>query len=255
MNKDNKLDLTALAVFFPAVVALAVIPILMHTTFVITDLKETAQIFGATQYEDSYRLIDTYSQCKAFAVVVFALIMLFVAGVCCVFLFRHAEKRSLAIVGASAIYLVMALASALMSDYRDVALYGQFDRAEGLFTTACYFVMFLFTMYAFRKEQNFKPLMIALFVCVGVNAVLGIFQYTGNNLESTEWFSKLVIDRKYADEIGVGGKAGNMVYGALYHYNYVGSFTRGGIPACGKHRAKRLRGGCRSGGCRRCHLY
>ncbi|MGN1119012.1 MAG: O-antigen ligase family protein, partial [Oscillospiraceae bacterium] len=231
MNNDKKPDMTALAVFFPAVAALAIIPILMHATYVVTTLKDTFMIFTGTEMEDgTYRFIDVYSQCKAFAVVLFSLIMIFVALVCCVFLFRRAEKRSLAIVGASVVYVGMTLASALMSDYGEVAFNGQYDRAEGFYTTACYFVMFLFTMYAFRKEQNFKPVAIALFFCVGVNAIFGIFQFTGNNLEAVDWFATLIIDRDYSGELESVGKLGTQVYGALYHYNYVGSFTGLVIP-------------------------
>lgn len=230
MNNEKKFDMTALAVFFPAVIALAIIPVLMQATFVVTDLEKTFQLFGGTEDNGLYYLIDIFSQCKAFAVVLFAVIMLAVALVCCMFLFKRAEKRSLAIVGASVVYVVMALISACLSDYKEIAFYGVHDRAEGFFTTACYFVIFLFTMYAFKKAQNFTPVLIAMFFCVGVNAVLGIFQITGNNLLSQEWFSNLIIDRHYKDAIEMSGLVSNSVYGALYHYNYVGSFMGMAIP-------------------------
>ncbi|MBS7368710.1 MAG: O-antigen ligase family protein [Oscillospiraceae bacterium] len=231
VNKENKLDITALAIFFPSVVALAIIPVLMHVSYVISDIPETARLFSSTEKDGSLYLIDTFSQCKAFAVVVFAIIMLAVALMCCVFLFRKAEKRSLAIVGASAVYVIMALISACLSDYGQVAFYGVFDRAEGFFTTACYFVIFLFTMYAFRKEQNFRPIVFALFFCVGINAVLGIMQYTGNNPVQFDWFNRLIVDRKYYGEIvPVDNIPAKTLYGALYHYNYVGSFTGLVIP-------------------------
>lgn len=228
MNNDKKFDYTVLAIFFPAVAALALIPILMHATFVTTDFLETYRLFSGTPGEDGlYYFVDVFSQCKAFAVVVFAIIMLAVTLFSCVYLFRRVEKRSLVYVGASVVFVGMALASALASDYTHIAFYGDFDRAEGFITTACYFVIFLFTMFAFRREQNFRPLMAALFICVGVNAVLGAFEYTGHALVNYDWFSTLIVDRRYADQIQPGSAAAvkGSLFGALYHYNYVGSFA------------------------------
>lgn len=228
MNNDKKFDYTVLAIFFPAVAALALIPILMHATFVTTDFLETYRLFSGTPGEDGlYYFADVFSQCKAFAVVVFAIIMLAVTLFSCFYLFRRVEKRSLVYVGASVVFVGMALASALTSDYTHIAFYGDFDRAEGFITTACYFVIFLFTMFAFRSEQNFRPLMAALFICVGVNAVLGAFEYSGHALVNYDWFSTLIVDRKYADQIQPGSAAAvrGSLFGALYHYNYVGSFA------------------------------
>lgn len=233
MTNDKKFDYTVLAIFFPAVAALALIPIMMRATFVITDFVETYRLFSGTDGENGlYYFIDVFSQCKAFAVVVFAIIMLAVMLFSFVYLFRRVEKRSLVYVGASVVFVAMALASALMSDYRQIAFYGVYDRAEGFFTTACYFVIFLFTMFAFRREQNFRPLMIGLFICVGVNAVLGAFEYSGHALEGYDWFSKFIVDRRYADQIEPSGAAAvkGSLFGALYHYNYVGSFTGMVVP-------------------------
>lgn len=225
MNNQKKYDMTTLAIFFPAVIALGLIPVLMRATLVATDLKETQLYFGGTEMDGLYYFSDVFSQCKAFAVVVFAIIMMAVALLCCMFLFKKAEKRSLAIVGASVVYVIMALISAAMSDYKDIAFYGDYERAEGFFTTACYFVIFLFTMYAFRDAQNFRPILFALFFCVGVNAVLGFFQFTGNNLETKEWFNNIIVERRYRGVIMPSTETSTAVYGALYHYNYVGSFA------------------------------
>ena len=73
-----------------------------------------------------------------------------------VYLFRRIERRSLVFVGLSVVYVALTLISALCSEYREIALWGQFDRAEGFFTTACYFVIFLFSMYSFKTTKNFR---------------------------------------------------------------------------------------------------
>ena len=229
-NKGKeKTDLMALAMFLPSVIALALVPVLMHISCIVTDLKETYMYHGGTIVEGdsgtTYELYDTYSQCKALAVVVLALIMIGVALVCCLSLFRRIEKRSLVYAGCSVVYVVMTLASALNSQYGHIAFYGEYDRAEGFFTTACYFVMFLFTMYAFRTSGNFKFVAIALFICVGVNMVLGLFQITGNNLLNQDWFQRLITDPDIRDkELNVTVKS-TQIYGALYNGNYIGSLV------------------------------
>lgn len=232
-NNKNKADLTALAIFFPSVLALAIIPILMQGTIIITDRLETYRYFTGTPNEmtGEYYLVDIYSQCKALAVVIFAVIMLVLALFGCVYLFKRTEKRRLVYVGASVVYVLLSLISALGSKYGDVAFFGQFDRAEGFFTTACYFVLFLFTMYAFRQTNNFRYIMLALFFCTGVNVIIGIFQFVGNSLIAQEWFRTLIIDPRYADMLvfNESGITGTM-FGALYNYNYVGSFCGMVVP-------------------------
>ncbi len=232
-NEAQKTDLTSLAIFFPAVVALAIIPTIMRVTVVVTDMLEAYRYFRATPGDNGlYYLADVNAQGKAFAVVLLAMIMLGMAVVCCGFLFRRAEKRTLVYTGASVVYVLMALISALCSDYQHIAFYGVHDRAEGFFTMACYFVMFLFTMYAFRKTQNFRYIVIALMICTGVNFIIGMFQYTGHNLFSFDWFAAFTVDSDYRDmlELDTHSVSYGSMYGALYHYNYVGSFTGMVIP-------------------------
>lgn len=231
LNEQKKTDLTALAIFFPAVIALAIIPTIMYVTLVSSQLVDTYRYFRGTETGDGYLFLDIYSQGKAFAVVVIAVIMMALALLCCMYLFRRIEKRSLVFVGLSAVYVLMTLISALCSEYGEIAFRGQFDRAEGFFTTACYFVIFLFTMYSFKTTKNFRYVVFALFFCVGVNTILGIFQFTGNNLESKEWFFNLIVNRQYADAITIDPtRTSRSLLGALYNYNYVGSFTGLVIP-------------------------
>ncbi len=236
MNKQKQqLDIASLVAFLPAVLAMAIIPILMRAVLVSSKLIDDIRYFKGILDEESkiYYMADIYSQCKALAVVVFAVIMLVVAAVCCKYMFRYVEKRSFVYVGASVVYVLMSLASALGSQYSNAAFFGVFDRAEGFFTTACYFVLFLFTMYAFRKTQNFSYIVAALMICTGVNIVIGLFQYTGHNLFLYDWFASFNVTAEFREmmelNIDAASEAGTM-YGALYHYNYVGSFMGMTIP-------------------------
>ena len=228
MNKNAKIDLMALVMFLPSVIALALVPVIMHITKVTTSLVQTYMYHGGTPLTDdsgtTYALYDIYSQGKAVAVIVLALIMIGMALVCCLSLFRRIEKRSLVYVGCSVVYVIMALASALLSEYSSVAFSGEYDRAEGFWVTACYFVLFLFTMYAFRTSGNFRFVAIALFVCVGVNALIGVFQITGANLLNQEWFRNLITDGNARNDNVQISISSTLVYGALYNGNYVGSF-------------------------------
>lgn len=235
MNNKAKIDLMALAMFLPSILAAALIPVILRITFVVTDLRET-YIYndGTIVNGDSgtmYRFTDVFSQGKALAVVVLALIMILMSLLCCLSLFRRIEKRSLVYVGCSVVYAAMTLASAAMSNYSSVAFAGEYDRAEGFWTTACYFVLFLFTMYAFRTSGNFRFLMYGLFFVVGVNFILGITQVTGNDLLRQEWFMNIIADSDVRGNIAATPDGTNsLIYGSLYHSNYMGSFTGMVIP-------------------------
>lgn len=226
---EGKTDLLALVMFLPSVIALALIPIIINIQTVVTDLQQTYMYNGGTVVSGdsgtTYQLIDFYSQGKALAAVVLAMIMIGMALVCCLSLFRRVEKRSFVYVGCSVVYVVMTLASAANSLYSQIAFNGEYDRAEGFYTIACYFVMFLFTMYAFRTSGNFKFVATALFICVGFNAVLSAFQFFNNNLLQYDWFVNLVCsnDLRWTG-VSVDIRNG-MAYGALYNSNYMGSFT------------------------------
>lgn len=238
MNKNKaKTDLMALVMFLPAIIALAFTPVILRITAVVTDMKEVymyngGSVITADDGSTTYQLIDVYSQGKALFVLVIAIIMLFMALLCCLSLFRRIEKRSLVYVGCSVVYIIMALASAAMSEYGQIAFAGEYDRAEGFWTTACYFVLFLFSMYAFRTSGNFRFLMYGLFFCIGVNFVLGVSQVAGHNLLKQEWFINLISDGNLRGQITTDGyyTAASLANGALYHSNYMGSFAGLVIP-------------------------
>ncbi|MDE6031682.1 MAG: O-antigen ligase family protein, partial [Oscillospiraceae bacterium] len=90
-------------------------------------------------------------------------------------------------------------------------------------------------MYSFKATKNFRYVVFALFFCVGINTILGIFQFTGNSLENSDWFLKLIVDKQYADSIVLAeNHTKSALLGALYNYNYVGSFTGLVIPLFSK---------------------
>lgn len=229
-NNKAKIDLMALVMFLPSIIAAAIIPVIMHITQVLTPLEETYQFLGGNIIENEgeavqYQLFDVYSQGKGVAIIVMALIMIGMALVCCMSLFRRIEKRSLVYVGSAVVFVIMSLASALGSDYQSVAFFGEYDRAEGFWSLACYFVMFLFSMYAFRTYGNFRPLTIALFVAVGINTVIGITQLAGNSLVNQDWFINLIRDSSLKGYTLSAQTSTTNVYGTLYNGNYVGSFA------------------------------
>lgn len=231
MNNKAKTDLMALAMFLPSIIALALVPVIIRITSVTTAFRQTYMYNGGSEVTSDgstvYSLIDTYSQGKALAVLVIAIIMIFMALICCLSLFRRIEKRSLVYVGASVVYVIMTLASALMSEYPQIAFSGEYDRAEGFWTTACYFVMFLFSMYAFRTSGNFRFLLYGLFFAVGVNFIFGVSQVTGHNILQQDWFMNIFSDSSLRGNLTTDGfyTAGKLANGTLYHSNYMGSFT------------------------------
>lgn len=234
-NNKSKIDLMALVMFLPSIIAAALIPLILRITSVVTDMRETFVYFQGTEINadggTQYQFLDIYSQGKAITLIVLSLIMIAMALLCCLSLFRRIEKRSLVYVGCSVVFVAMALASAAMSKYSSIAFAGEYDRAEGFWTTACYFVLFLFTMYAFRTTGNFRFLMYGLFFCVGVNFVIGLTEVAGHDLTRQEWFMELISDSSIRGNVVVDAStASQYLNGTLYHSNYMGSFTGMIIP-------------------------
>lgn len=103
--------------FLPSVIALALIPIIINIQTVVTDLQQTYMVQRRHRCKRRFRhhlpaYRFGYSQGKALAAVVLAMIMIGMALVCCLSLFRRVEKRSFVYVGCSVVYVVMTLASA-----------------------------------------------------------------------------------------------------------------------------------------------
>ncbi len=213
--------------FLPISFVLAIIPLIVRTKKVIFD-NYSADIMGDTL------TYDLFSQNKALLLMIFSIILVGFFIVYRKFIFEKKDKIINGILICSFVFLVFTLISAVSSQYKQVAFWGVYNRAEGFVTYLCYFILFVYSIYTFKKTEDYKCLLNAILIVVFVNAFLGIFQFSGNDLIKTELGKLIVVPNKIIEETGGGNLSllyeKGKLYGTLFHYNYVGSFAAIVIP-------------------------
>lgn len=192
--------------FLPISFILTIVPLIVIKTIVNVD-ESTLKIMGAGAQ------VDLFSQKKALLLIIFSVILIALSIIYFKKIFNKKDKIINYTLISSSIFLIFTLLSSIFSNYKQVAFLGLYDRAEGFIAVACYLILFIYSIYTFKSTNDYKYIFIPLLILVSVNAFLGIFQYTGNDLITKVYSNaELLYDK------------GN-IYGTLYSYNYVGSFV------------------------------
>lgn len=213
--KDKSIDF-----FFPIALVLGIIPLIVRMAVVHLDATNVDFYGVATQ-------TDLFSQKKAFYLLIFSIILVIIGIVFFKKIFEKRDKIINLILIASGVFILFTILSAVFSKYNQAAFWGAYDRAEGLITIICYMILFIYSIYTFKKTDNYKYLVVPIIILVIINSFLGIFQYFGHDLIKTELGKTIVIPSKYRTpnmELSLLYEAGKL-YGTLFHYNYVGSFV------------------------------
>lgn len=201
--------------FFPIAFILTIVPLIVRIKETHCG-QETLDVFGPKAET------EMFSQNKAICLMFFSIILLIIAIAFCKQIFEKKDKIINSILILSFVFLVLTLFSALFSNYKQIALWGVYDRAEGFFTIACYILLFVYSIFTFKTTKDFKCVLIPIIIVVVINAFLGVFQYTGQDLLKTSLGAIFAnVDPSSVDTLYNSGN----LYGTLYHYNYVGSFA------------------------------
>lgn len=201
--------------FFPIAFILTIVPLIVRIKETHCG-QETLDVFGPKAET------EMFSQNKAICLMFFSIILLIIAIAFCKQIFEKKDRIINSILILSFVFLVLTLSSALFSNYKQIALWGVYDRAEGFFTIACYILLFVYSIFTFKTTKDFKCVLIPIIIVVVINAFLGVFQYTGQDLLKTSLGAIFAnVDPSSVDTLYNSGN----LYGTLYHYNYVGSFA------------------------------
>lgn len=211
--------------FFPVAFILGIVPLIVRMKPLDPD-PDTLTLFGANSK------IDLFSQTKALLLITFCVILL---GISIVFFKRIFEKKDKiinSILIAGSIFLIFTFLSTIFSPYKPVAIWGIYDRAEGLITITCYLILLIYSIYTFKTTKDYKYLITPILILVAINGFLGIFQYIGQDLIKSNLGTKIVVPSEYQSpnmKMSLLYEAGKL-YGTLFHYNYVGSFVAITLP-------------------------
>lgn len=210
---------------------LMMLPLSIMVGFIpmIVRMKETypkENVQGEVLHISEY--VDCFSQNKAYVLMIMTIVM---ATMLFLFWDKHYLKKNkyiwIGIFGIS-IFEIMVIISTVFSEYKELALWGTYDRAEGLITISCYIIVFLYTIYAFNNYKDIYFIIIPLMLLILVNVVLGISQYFGFDFYVTnDLVKKIIVPENMAEareELKISYD-NSRIYGTVGHYNYMGSFT------------------------------
>lgn len=211
----------------PVVCVLGIIPLIVRLTYVEPGDARMYFLFKSTSLQ------DYYSQYKSIGIIVLTIIMtiLFITLVEETELKKEYHVKLYLL--CTGVFLGMSFISSLMSEYKEISWFGVYNRAEGLFIWICYLVMMFYTFYVIQNKRGYKWIIVSLAFVVGINGILGFFQYINYDLFiNTKWGQALIIPEQYrtiGQTIGLK-KQTNEILGTLYHHNYMGSFCAMVVP-------------------------
>lgn len=205
--------------FLPIAFILSIIPLIVRATIVSVD-EATINIFGPSMK------LDLFSQRKLLFLMIFSILLVIISVIFFKKIFSKKDKITYSILISCAIFILFVLLSAFFSKYKEVSIWGIFDRAEGLITITCYMILFLYSIYTFKNTYDYKYIITPLLILVSINAFLGLFQYLGQDLIKTSLGASIAIPSEYKiNPSQINFNSGTSIYGTLYNSNYIGSFT------------------------------
>ncbi|WP_270566749.1 O-antigen ligase family protein [Clostridium beijerinckii] len=206
--------------FFPIAFVLTIIPLIVRLATTNAD-ENTLNIFG----EKAQR--ELFSQDKAFVLMIFCIALVIISIIFFKIIFQKKDRIVNSVIIAGSIFIIFTLLSAIFSNYKQVSFYGIYDRAEGFITIACYFILFIYSVYTFKTTNDYKYVITPIFILIAINSFLGLFQYVGQDLLKSKLGMSIAIPSEYRIQnpgIDLAYEKGKL-YGTLFHYNYVGSFV------------------------------
>lgn len=206
--------------FFPIALVLTIVPLIVRMRMSEPD-EDTLRLYGPSSNS------DLFTQNKEIALIFLSSVILIIAITCFKKFYEKKDKLINAMIICSLIFLGFTFLSALFSQYKHVAFWGIYDRSEGFITIACYIILFIYSIYTFKNTNEFKFILIPILILVYINAFLGLFQFFGADLIKTSLGGLIAIPSSYnidPSKLSLAYESGT-IYGTLYHYNYVGSFT------------------------------
>ena len=129
-----------------------------------------------------------------------------------------------------AAYVVFAVLSALLSEFRDTALFGGYEQWEGAIVLLAYGVLLTFVYLVVDTEQMIKMFVYAIITGSFIVGLIGTFQYLGMDFFRSS-LGQAVMNLMSETKMNFTFNfPEGWVYSTLYNPNYVGSFAALALP-------------------------
>ena len=148
-------------------------------------------IFGAAAKS------DLFSQKKAFFLMIFSIILVIIAGIFFKKIFEKKDKIVNSILIASVYSYFSLYFLQYFHNINKLSFWGIYDRAEGFITITCYMIIFIYSVYTFKTTMDYKYVITPIFILVGINSFLGLFQYVGQDLIKSNLGKSIVVPSQY----------------------------------------------------------
>lgn len=224
-NIEKKEEKILMILFIPLMFVIGIVPLIVRFKEV-----QASQIVYNIFRTDQF--IDFYSQYKATFILASTIIMILTLFL----LFDKYKLKKARIIkiymNITAVFAAFTVLAAVLSPYKDVALWGVPDRAEGMIIILCYITIMLYTIYAFQNVACYKYIIYSLGVVVTATTILGISQYIGRDLTVSSIGRQIIIPSEFAEmrELLVTNFEKARITGTMFNPNYIGSFTAMMIP-------------------------
>ncbi|MGO0906028.1 O-antigen ligase family protein [Clostridioides difficile] len=200
----GKIEQVDKIILFILLAMMCVIPIIVHSY----DSTNYSPIFTLSIYSSGQR-IEIFNFYKTALLYLGTSIVFLFFMYKIVFLKEELKNRKINIL--LLILTIGVIFSVIISDYKDIALFGNVDRFEGALAWFCYIIIF-FVLYNIKIDvKNFKLFYFGLFPFLIINLFLGLFEFFGIN----------ILDYKIIKLILGGGELSGTFWTTLYHYNFM----------------------------------
>lgn len=224
---DSSLSLNNMIDLIPIFFMVTVIPFIVRLRL-INIPQEYARYWESSQVQ------DFFSYYKSYGIMILVAIML-------VILFLNFKKQDIKysksikyISIGMGLFLLLNIISTVTSEFKDVAMWGVFDRREGLFIHVCYFIMMFYAIIKVKDENDFKYISYFVGLLSLLMIIFGLLQIFGLDPFNSIAYQKMIIPSEYHGTILNGDarifNSNEWVSLTLYNPNYVGSYASVVIP-------------------------
>lgn len=230
INKQEKLEkqkeIVNKLMFIPIIALLAIVPLIMR-------VQEIALEPALADALNIDTITDIFSNYKATAIIIISISILILTFL--VFQKDMIKKdKYIKIYAISAgVFIFITFLATIFSSNSSTAWWGLPGRSEGFIITACYILILFYTILSFRNYTNFKWILVALAFLIVVTTVIGAFQYFGYDLFiHVDFFKRMIMSQEQYQSVGSisGIIEDKTIYGTMFHYNYMGSFSAMMVP-------------------------
>lgn len=127
------------------------------------------------------------------------------------------------------VYALFAILSTICSKYISYSISGSYEQFESVFVLLGYCVIAYYSYIAVKTEKDLKSFVYVIIIAVLIMSIIGVTQFTGHDIFSTEVFKKFITPGENVADLDPNFEEGR-VFLTLYNPNYVGVYAALLIP-------------------------